>query len=61
MFPKLLRLAILWDEKGPGPKIAFKNYETAAQALKLRVQSHAINGPKPELARAFRAAKTEGA
>lgn len=61
MFPKLSRLAILWDEKGPGPKIAFKNYEAAAQALKLRVQSLAIHGPKPELEEAFRAAKTGGA
>ena len=61
MFPRLSRLAILWDEEGPGPKIAFKNYETAAQALKVRFQSLAIRGPKPELEGAFRAAKTGGA
>ncbi len=61
MFPRLSRLAILWDEAGPGPKIAFKNYETAAQALKLRFQSLAIHGPKPDLEGAFQAAKAEGA
>lgn len=61
MLPKLSRLAILWDEAGPGPRIAFKNYEAAAQALKLRVQSLAIHGPKPELEGAFQAAKSGGA
>ena len=61
IFSKLSRLAILWDEDGPGPKIAFKNYETAAQALKVGVQSLAIHGPKPELEEAFRAAKMRGA
>jgi putative ABC transport system substrate-binding protein len=61
MFPKLSRLAILWDEAGPGPKIAFKNYETAAQAVKLQVQSLAIHGPKPELEGAFQAAEIGGA
>ena len=61
MFPKFSRLAILWDEDAPGPQIGFKNYETAAQALKLRVQSLAIRGPKPDLEGAFRAAKIEGA
>ncbi|MBI3042998.1 MAG: ABC transporter substrate-binding protein [Betaproteobacteria bacterium] len=61
MFPRLSRLAILWDEEGPGPQIAFKNYETAAQALKVRFQSLAIRGPKPELEGAFRAANAGGA
>jgi putative ABC transport system substrate-binding protein len=61
IFPRLSRLAILWDEGGPGPQMAFKNYETAAQALKVQIQSLAIRGPKPELQGAFRAAKTGGA
>ena len=61
LFPRLSRLAILWDVDGPGPKIAFNNYENAARALKLRVQSLGIHGAKPELERAFRAAKTGGA
>ena len=58
MFPKLSRLAILWDAGGPGPKVAFASYEAAARALGLRVQSLAIRGPMPELESAFRAAKT---
>ena len=58
MLPKLSRLAILWDAGGPGPKIAVENYEAAARALGLRVQSLAIRGPSPELESAFRAART---
>ena len=61
MLPRFSRLAVLWDEDGPGPRIAVRNYETAAQALKVRFQSLAIRGPKPELEGAFRAAKAGGA
>ena len=61
MFPRLSRLAVLWDEAGPGPRIASKNYETAAQTLKLNFQSIPIHGQKPELEGAFQAAKIGGA
>jgi putative ABC transport system substrate-binding protein len=61
IFPKLSRMAILWDEAGPGPKTAFKNYEAAAKAMKVRVQSLAIQGSRPDIEGAFRAAKTGGA
>jgi putative ABC transport system substrate-binding protein len=56
--PKMSRVGILWDGDGPGPKIAFKEYEGAAQAFKLEFHSLEIRGPKPDLAGAFRGAQT---
>ena len=60
IFPRLSRLAILRDADGPGPKIAFRNHETAAQALNVPVQSFAIRGQKPELDAAFQSVKKAG-
>jgi putative ABC transport system substrate-binding protein len=57
IIPKASRLAVLWDTDGPGPKIAVKEYETAARALKLQLRSIGIQGPKPDLEKAFLAAK----
>jgi putative ABC transport system substrate-binding protein len=56
--PKLAKLGILWDGGGPGPAIAFKTYEAAAQAFKLELRSLEVRGPMPDLAGAFQAAKT---
>lgn len=61
VLPRFSRLAVLWDEGGPGPKVAVKEYEAAAKALKVRFQSLPVRGPKPELEVAFRGAKAEGA
>jgi putative ABC transport system substrate-binding protein len=58
LLPKMSRVGILWDANGPGPAIAFKEYEGAARAFKLEFQSLEIRGPNPDLAGAFRAAKT---
>lgn len=58
MFPKLSRAGILWDAAGPGPLIAFKEYEEAAQGFKFELTSVEIRGPNPDLARAFQTAKT---
>ena len=58
VLPKLSRLAVLWDSKGPGPRIAFKEYEAAARAFKLDLRSLEVEGPIPELLSAFQAAKT---
>jgi putative ABC transport system substrate-binding protein len=58
MFPKLTRLAILWDAGGPGPAVAFKEYEAAARAFKLELRSVEVRGPTPGLEKAFQAAKT---
>jgi putative ABC transport system substrate-binding protein len=58
MLPRMSRVAILWDADGPGPAIAFKEYEAAAQAFKLELRSLEVRGPDPDLAGAFQAAKT---
>jgi putative ABC transport system substrate-binding protein len=49
IIPKFSRLAILWDTDGPGPKVAFKEYEAAATAFKVRLHSLGIHGPNPDL------------
>lgn len=56
--PKLSRVGILWDADGPGPAVAFKEYEAAARAFKLELRSLEIRGPNPDLPGAFQIAKT---
>ena len=56
--PKLSRVGVLWDADGPGPAIAFKEYQAAAQAFKLGLLSLEIRGPIPDLRGAFQVAKT---
>jgi putative ABC transport system substrate-binding protein len=58
LLPKLSRIAVLWDTDGPGPAIAFKEYQAAARAFKLELYSLGIRGPNPDFAGAFEAAKT---
>ena len=58
VLPNMSRVAILWDADGPGPAVAFKEYTEAARAFKLEFRSLEIHGPNPDLAGAFRAAKT---
>jgi putative ABC transport system substrate-binding protein len=58
VLPKLYRLAILWDADGPGPAVAFKEYEAAARAFKLQVRSLQVRGPNPDFMAAFNLAKT---
>jgi putative ABC transport system substrate-binding protein len=48
LLPKLSRVSVLWDADGPGPAIAFKKYEAAAQAFKLEMRSLEVRGPKPD-------------
>jgi ABC-type uncharacterized transport system substrate-binding protein len=57
LLPKLLRVGILWDADGPGPVVALKEYEKAAQAFKLEFHSYEVRGPNPDLAGAFQTAK----
>ena len=57
LLPKMSRLSVLWDGDGPGPAIAFKEYESAAHAFKLELRSLEVHGPKPDLDKAFHAAK----
>jgi len=54
--PGISRVGILWDANAPGPIIAFKEYETAARALKIPLQSLELRGPNPDLAGAFQTA-----
>ena len=53
------RVTILWDADGPGPAIAFKEYEGAARGFKLELRSIEVRGPNPDFAGAFQAAKTD--
>lgn len=58
LLPRLSRAGILWDAAGPGPAIAFKEYEEAARAFKLDLRSLEVRGPTPDLPGAFHVAKT---
>jgi putative tryptophan/tyrosine transport system substrate-binding protein len=54
--PKLSRVGVLWEAAAPGAAISFKEYEAAARALTVQLQSLELEGPKPDLEGAFRAA-----
>ena len=51
--PRLTRVAVLRDAESPSATIAFKEYETAAQALKVQIQPFEVRGTKPDLDGAF--------
>ncbi len=59
LLPKMSRITILWDAAGPGPAIAFKEYEGAARGFKLELRSIEVRGPNPDFPGAFQAAKTD--
>jgi putative tryptophan/tyrosine transport system substrate-binding protein len=54
--PGISRVGVLWDRQTPGPAIAFKEYEAAAHAPKIQLQSLELRGPNPDLEGAFQAA-----
>jgi len=54
--PGMSRVGVLWDTNAPGPIIGFKEYEAAARALKIQLQSLEVRGPNPDLQRAFQVA-----
>jgi len=56
VIPGISRVAILWDAAAPGPALAFKEYEAAAQAFKLRLLSLEVRDPNPDFKGAFQAA-----
>lgn len=57
--PGISRAAVFWDADAPGAAAALKQYEAAAQALKIKLQSLALRGPKPDFQEPLRiAAKT---
>ena len=55
----LSRAGVLGDVKLPGSSIAFKEYETAARALKIKLHTFDARGPDPNLERAIKAAAGE--
>jgi putative ABC transport system substrate-binding protein len=59
--PKLSRVGILWDANGPGPTIAFKEYEAAAQLLKIKLQSLELRALNLDFERSFHIAAKEHA
>ena len=54
--PTMSRVAVLRDADAPGSAVGFKEYEAAARALKVQLQSLEVKGPEPDLEGAFRAA-----
>ncbi len=55
MVPKVSRVGVL-EAASPGPTPYFKDYELAALALKIQLESLEVRGPNPELEGAFREA-----
>jgi ABC-type uncharacterized transport system substrate-binding protein len=56
MVPSISRVGVLWDAKGESATIGFKEYEAAARALKIALQSLELRGPNADLDAAFQAA-----
>jgi len=54
--PAIRRVGVLRDAAAPGSAMGFKEYETAASALKIEIQSLEVRGPEPDLEGAFQAA-----
>ena len=54
--PKLSRVGVLWQPDDPGAALAFKEYDAAARALKIQLQSLEVRGPNPDLEGAFQMA-----
>jgi putative tryptophan/tyrosine transport system substrate-binding protein len=52
VIPRMSRVGVLWDGGG----VALKEYQAAARALKIQLQSLEVRGPNPDLEGAFRAA-----
>ncbi len=59
--PGISRVGVLWDANAPGPAIGFKEYEAAAQIVKIQLQSLEVRGPNPDFEGAFQAAAKERA
>jgi putative tryptophan/tyrosine transport system substrate-binding protein len=54
--PRISRVGVLWVALSPDSTSAFKEYEAAAHALKIPLQSLEVSGPNPDLEGAFREA-----
>ena len=56
LIPGMSQVGLIWDANAPVPIIGFKEYEAAAVALKIQIQSLAVRGPNPNLESAFQVA-----
>jgi len=54
--PRISRIGVLGDADAPVSAITLKEYEPAARALKIQLQSLEVRGPNPDLESAFQAA-----
>ena len=54
--PRLSRVAVLRDAESHASGIYFKEYETAARALKVQILSLDVRGPNPDLEASFQTA-----
>jgi putative tryptophan/tyrosine transport system substrate-binding protein len=54
--PVISRVGVLWDSNAEAPAISLKEYEAAARALNIPLQSLGVRGPNPDLDGAFQAA-----
>ena len=54
--PGMARVGILWDASSEGANISFKEYQAAARALRVQLQSLELRGPDPDLDGAFQSA-----
>jgi putative ABC transport system substrate-binding protein len=54
--PRLSRVGVLWNADESSRDVYFKEYETAARALKVELQSLEVRGPNPDLQGAFQTA-----
>jgi len=61
LIPKVSRIAMLWDVKGPGPIVASKEYHEAARTFKLHLQSLELHDATSDIEAAFGAAQRERA
>ncbi len=55
-FPKVSRVAVIWNPDAPGPVLTFKELEIAAKALKVQLESLQVRGPN-DFEGAFQAAR----
>jgi putative ABC transport system substrate-binding protein len=53
--PRMSRVGVLWDADGAGSANSFKEYDAAASALKIPLQSLKVRGPNPDFDGAFQA------
>src|SRR5215510_5933731 len=54
--PVISRVGVLWETDDPAAAIAFKEYDAAAHALKIQLQSLEVRGPNPDFEGVFQTA-----